>query len=129
MASVLSHIIHLGWRKERKKESQKIDNLPVLATCRSGTLSMLSSKVNGPVAHGSTRYGSWRPLTNLAQTFRVCHLCTFNVAAIFFWVHPYIWRTTVCHNTIAKLQRVTNRESDLSAQSIALNISIAINFV
>ena len=34
---------------------QKIDNLPVLATCRSGTLAMLSSKVNGPVAHGSTR--------------------------------------------------------------------------
>ena len=38
-------------KKERKKESQKIDDLPVLATCRSGTLAMLSSKVNGPVAH------------------------------------------------------------------------------
>ena len=42
-------------KKKKKKESQKIDNLPVLATCRSGTLAMLSSKVNGPVAHGSTR--------------------------------------------------------------------------
>ena len=41
--------------ERRKKESQKIDDLPVLATCRSGTLAMLSSKVNGPVAHGSTR--------------------------------------------------------------------------
>ena len=43
-------------KKERKKEeSQKIDDLPVLATRRSGTSAMLSSKVNGPVAHGSTR--------------------------------------------------------------------------
>ena len=42
--------------------------------------------------------GSWRPLTNLTQTFRVCHLCTFNVAAIFFRGHPYIWRTTVPHD-------------------------------
>ena len=37
------------------EESQKIDDLPVLATCRSGTSAMLSSQVNGPVAHGSTR--------------------------------------------------------------------------
>ena len=35
--------------------SQKIDDLTVLATHRSGTSVMLSSKVNGPVAHGSTR--------------------------------------------------------------------------
>ena len=45
-------------KEERKKEeesSQKIDDLPVVATCRSGTLVMLSSKVNGPVAHGSTQ--------------------------------------------------------------------------
>ena len=42
-------------KKERKKESQKIDDLPVLATRRSGTSAMLSSKVNSPVAHGSTR--------------------------------------------------------------------------
>ena len=44
-----------GSQKVRKSESQKIDDLPVLATCRSGILAMLSSKVNGPVAHGSTR--------------------------------------------------------------------------
>ena len=41
-------------KKERKTKSQKIDDLPVLATCRSGTSVMLSSEVNGPVAHGST---------------------------------------------------------------------------
>ena len=40
---------------EKRRRSQKIDDLPVLATCRSGTLAMLSSQVNGPVAHGSTR--------------------------------------------------------------------------
>ena len=39
---------------EKEEESQKIDDLPVLATCRFGTLVMLSSKVNGPVAHRST---------------------------------------------------------------------------
>ena len=37
----------------QKKESQKIDDSPVLETCRSGTLAMLSSKVNGPVAHAT----------------------------------------------------------------------------
>ena len=36
------------------ERSQKIDDLPILATCRSGTLAILSSKVNGPVAHGNT---------------------------------------------------------------------------
>ena len=43
--------------RKRKKEgrSQKIDDLPVLVTRRSGTSVMFSSKVNGPVAHGSTR--------------------------------------------------------------------------
>ena len=44
-------------------------------------------------------YGSWRPLTNLTQTFWACHLCTFNVAAIFFRGHHYICRTyTVRHD-------------------------------
>ena len=33
-------------------------------------------------------YGSWRLLTNLTQAFQVCHLCTFNVGAIFFGVIP-----------------------------------------
>ena len=36
--------------KEKEKRSQKIDDFPTLATCWSGTLSMPSSEVNGPVA-------------------------------------------------------------------------------
>ena len=36
-------------------EEEKVDNLLVSATCQYGTLAMLSSKVNGPVAHGSTQ--------------------------------------------------------------------------
>ena len=44
----------LAWLKDgEEEESQKIDDLPVLATCQFGTLVILSSKVNGPVAHGS----------------------------------------------------------------------------
>ena len=39
---------------EKKKRSQKIDDLPVLATCQSGTSAILSSKVNTLVVHGST---------------------------------------------------------------------------
>ena len=34
---------------------QKIDNLPILVTFPCGTLATLSSEVNVPVAHGSTR--------------------------------------------------------------------------
>ena len=41
--------------KKKERRSQEIDDLPILATCRSSTLAMLSSKVNGPVAHESTR--------------------------------------------------------------------------
>ena len=55
---IASTAIVLAWLKdmeERNKESQKIDNLPILETCRSGTLVILSSKVNGLVAHGSAQ--------------------------------------------------------------------------
>ena len=31
---------------------------------------------------------------------RACPLCTFNVAAIFFRGHPYVWRTTVLHDSL-----------------------------
>ena len=49
-------VIVLAWLTATlTEESQKIDDLPVLATHRSGTAAMLSSKVNGPVAHGNTR--------------------------------------------------------------------------
>ena len=36
--------------RKKNKGSLKMDDLPILVTCRSGTLAMLSSKVNGPVA-------------------------------------------------------------------------------
>ena len=42
-------------RTRKKEESQKIDDLPVLATCWSGTLVILSTEGNAPIAHGSTR--------------------------------------------------------------------------
>ena len=44
----LGNVVVLSWWKvEKEEESQKIDDLPVLATCWSGTLAMLSSKVSG----------------------------------------------------------------------------------
>ena len=54
---IATTVIVLAWLtlKESKKESQKIDDLLVLVTCRSGTSAMLSSEVNGPIAQGSTR--------------------------------------------------------------------------
>ena len=52
-------VIVLAWLTatltEERRRSQKIDDFPVLATHRSGTSAMLSSKVNGPVAHGNTQ--------------------------------------------------------------------------
>ena len=45
-----------------KEENQKIEDLPVLVTCQSGVLAMLSSKVNSPVAHGSTQKCLIRPM-------------------------------------------------------------------
>ena len=48
-------LVYTQRKEERKKESQEIDDLPVLVTCRSGTSAMLSSEVNGPTAQRSTR--------------------------------------------------------------------------
>ena len=40
----------LAWLTlKKKKESQKVEDLPVLATYQSGTLVILSSKDNGPL--------------------------------------------------------------------------------
>jgi len=50
-----SAVIVLAWLTVLTEESQKIDDLPVSATYQSGTLAMLSSTSNGPIAHGSTR--------------------------------------------------------------------------
>ena len=58
-------------------------------------------------------YGSWRPLTNLTQTFRAYHLRTLNVAAI------YIWRTTVRHDTqrCAFMQLLPRPEETMNIKS------------
>ena len=42
-------------RRKKEERSQKIDDLPVLATCRSGTSAMLFSTSNSSVAHGSAQ--------------------------------------------------------------------------
>ena len=49
---IASAVIVIAWLTLK---DEKIDDLPILATCWSGTSAMLSSEVNGPVAHGSTR--------------------------------------------------------------------------
>ena len=54
---IASAVIVLAWHTvtlTEKEESQKIDDFPFLVTSRSITSVMLSSKVNSPVAHGST---------------------------------------------------------------------------
>ena len=94
---------HVSLASERKKERKSEDrrfarfsDLPVWYFSDA-----LRLKLTVPLsmeALGNAWYGSWSPLNNLTQTFQACHLCTFNVAAIFFRGHPYIWRTTVRHD-------------------------------
>ena len=54
-----SAVIVLAWlyytETRKKKQSQNIDNLPILVTCLSGNLPILSKVVDDPVAHGSTQ--------------------------------------------------------------------------
>ena len=54
---IASAVIVLAWLTVTLTEerSQKIDDLPVLATCWSGTSAMFPSKLNGPIAPGTTR--------------------------------------------------------------------------
>ena len=69
-----------------EEESKKTENeLPDLATCRFGTSAMLS-----------VRYGPQKLMTKLRAHVT---LYTYNGAAIFFRNHPYIWSTTVLHDT------------------------------
>ena len=53
---IASAVIVLAWRTVTLtgEERKLVDDLPVLATCRSGTSAMFSSKFNGPIARGST---------------------------------------------------------------------------
>ena len=57
IAVIASAVIVLAWLMvdgRKKEDSKKIDDLPALATHQSGTSATFSSKVNSPVAHGST---------------------------------------------------------------------------
>ena len=45
-------VVKVGKRRRRRR-SQKIDDLPVLATRHSGTLAMVSKNLNSPVTHES----------------------------------------------------------------------------
>ena len=136
---IASAVIVLACLRVRKEEeSQEIDDLRVVASCHSGTSAMLSSKVN---TLNNAWSGSWRPLTNLTYKFRACHLCTFNMAAIFFRGHPYIWRTTrlwhsltnmrgrcnICSSILLDLWQYidtyTHRENRSLIQSLALMFS------
>ena len=49
---IASAVIALAWLTLKERRSQKIDDLPVLATCWSGTSAIL--KVNTPAVHGSS---------------------------------------------------------------------------
>ena len=56
-------------------------------------------------------YGSWRQLTDLTQSFRVCHFVHFQCGRHFFPGHPYIWRTTVRHDTLWSLYNYKNQHT------------------
>ena len=103
-------------RRRRRRRSQKIDDLPFLATWLSGTKRCFPANLTILLpmeALDNVWYGSWRPLTYLTRTFRACHLCTLNVAAIFFRGHPYIWRTTVRHDTVRHDNEVSYEYANL----------------
>ena len=92
------------------------DDLPVLATCRSGSLAMLSPMLMVLLlmkALDNDRYGSQRPLTNLTQTFQahlICALLMWTPSFFLFFFggggggggggHPYIRHTTMHHDTV-----------------------------
>ena len=60
-------------------------------------------------------YGLWRPLTNIMQTFRACHLCTFNVATIFFGAIPTYGVLPYAMINIARLMENGMEESPIIA--------------
>ena len=51
---IASAVIVLAWLTVLTEEVRR-DDLPVLATCRSGTSAILFSTSNGPVAYGSAQ--------------------------------------------------------------------------
>ena len=90
-----------GKKKEREKERKKEEErrfarFSDLLVCN---LAMLSSKVNDPVSHGTTRIWPMEAVDGSDTDISSVSFVTFNVAAIFFQGHPYIWRTTVRHDS------------------------------
>ena len=92
--TIASAVFVLAWLRVREEEESKSEDrrfarfsdLPVwyFQRCSPAKLTVLLLME----ALDNAWSGSWRPLTNLTYTFRVCHLCTFNVAPIFFGVIP-----------------------------------------
>ena len=80
--------------RRTKERSQKIDDLPVLATRRSGTLEILSSKVNGRVAHGS--------LTWLIEAFDYSNVDISSVSFVYFYYGRHFFRVTSTYGVLAE---------------------------
>ena len=61
-------------------------------------------------------------------TFRVCHLCTFLWPPFLFRGHPYIRRTTVCHDDIRWMKKVsvTNYSLENNSLTFRLNAPVVI---
>ena len=81
------------------------------SACRDGTLKNQPNYMEMKPQNFHTIPTS-NDLTNLTQTFQACHLCTFNVATIFLGGHPYIWCTTVCHDSdISRTKKLLRKNS------------------
>ena len=95
-------IVLSRWEVERRRKSEdrrfaSFSDLPVLVLEQCFPAKLMALLLVETL--DNDWWGLYRPLSNLMQTFRACHLWTFNVAAILFWGHPYIWRTTIHHDT------------------------------
>ena len=82
--AIASAVIVLAWLRLKEERRKKWFAGLLLQWCSPMKLMVpLLMEALGNAWH------SWRPLTNLTQTFWTCHLRTFNVAVIFFfWAIP-----------------------------------------
>ena len=77
-------------------------HLAVLATCRFGTSEIFCSSANSLISDDNARITGRvhiRPRLHLEQSSQHVILYALNGEAIFFQCHPYIWSTTVLHDT------------------------------
>ena len=110
----LAVIVLSWWRKEeeRRKKSEdrrfaRFGDLPVWYF--SDTFQQLTILL--PMeALSNAWYRSWRPLTNLMQTFQACLLMWL---PFFFGIIPTYWRTTIHHDNWAELVYLSTWLSDL----------------